>query len=212
MTIPERTPIAVDHGLNVKRIEALLELFRTGKTTAHFQTLKSLRQRELVTTDDQLTFKGLPIAQELHKLDTVGDQMGAAEEVTPEEDEMVEIPAIPGETEYFHYDPEQLKPEEAFTCPGEAEQIAAEMNAAINEIAPITAAFQVLCRGRRTGEHSQLIAVVVGSESDAQRVADQWNLAHLADIAARSDATFAVAVPAEVGVYLFERFAVVEHS
>jgi hypothetical protein len=77
---------------------------------------------------------------------------------------------------------------------------------------PLTAAYQVICRGRRSGEHSRLIAVVVGEESDAARVADQWNLAHLADIAAHADATFAVVVPAEVGVYLFERFAVVEHS
>lgn len=193
MTIPERTPLAVDHGLNVKRIEALLDLYRTGDTDAHGQTLKSLRQRELVTPDGQLTFKGITIAKELNKLDTVGDKPeGAADAAKEDEsDEMVAIPAIPGEREFV-----------------DAVEVA---HHPIEHPQPLTAAFQVLCRGRRSGEHSQLIAVVVGSESDAQRVADEWNLDHLADIAARSDATFAVAVPAEVGVYLSERFAGVEH-
>lgn len=209
MTIPERTPLALDHGLNAKRIAALVELLDKGTSSAHHATLASLRDRDMVrfrtedTRQPYLTEHGKTVARGLLELDD-----------TPEE--AAEAPA--GEWCAEHQeemgDHDHETDEEAEETEQVTHRLRLHESAAVFEgtAALFPAAYQVICRPRRSGEHSQLIAVVVGSESDAQRVADQWNLAHIADIAGRADATYAVAVPAEVGVYLFEWFAVVAHD
>jgi hypothetical protein len=223
MTIPERTPLAVDHGLNSKRIDALLELYREGTTDAHHATLVSLRDKGMVKFHDEgtsqpyLTLHGKEVAQGLDELD---DQEESGEDAEPAEigtkaHEFIEEFACPKEAEFV----EDLEPEDLTLAYAEAVSGAAHHRIQLPDSAAVfdgsagllAATFQVICRGRRSGEHSQLIAVVVGDESDAQRVADQWNLAHLADIADRAGATYATVQPAEVGVYLFERFAVVQH-
>lgn len=180
MTVPERTPIAMEYSLNGTRIAALIELYLGHEPTFHHSTREALIGRRLVSQDVRgvhLTEKGREVAAALLKAD---DQ--EPEPTTGLNEDEAE-PTIIAESD------DEDESEESTT----AHVTRSALPAAI-----LQARYSVALKARNSGCKPTWLAVVVGTEEQAQQVADQWNLDHLPQIAANAASSYAVVEPIEL--------------